>query len=80
MVVPSPGLGKDLPIFETAWRLGQFQVDTTCKDGLVSEDGSHDRWLTAALAEFQALRGEIVQRIQLQQVLLGLAIRRLERF
>jgi hypothetical protein len=42
--------------------------------GKVSEGGSHDRWLTAALTEFQALRGEIVQRIQRQQVLLGLAI------
>jgi hypothetical protein len=40
----------------------------------VSDTGPHDRWLTAALAEFQALREEIVQRIQLQQVLLGLTI------
>ena len=40
----------------------------------MSEGGSHDRWLTPALAEFQTLRGEIVQRIQLQQVFLGLAI------
>jgi hypothetical protein len=40
----------------------------------VSDGESCDRWLTAALAEFQALRGEVVQRIQLQQVLLGLTI------
>jgi hypothetical protein len=40
----------------------------------VPDDHSDERSLTAALAEFQALRGEIVQRIQLQQVLLGLSI------
>lgn len=40
----------------------------------VSGDESPDRWLTAALAEFQALRSEIDGRIQHQQVLLGLNI------
>jgi hypothetical protein len=40
----------------------------------VADADLHERWLTAALAEFQALRGEITQRIQLQQVLLGLTI------
>jgi hypothetical protein len=40
----------------------------------VADDDVSERSLTAALAEFQALRGEIVQRIQLQELILGLAI------
>jgi hypothetical protein len=50
-----------------------------CDDGYVADHdlADHDlaeRSLTAALAEFQAARGEIVQRIQLQQLIVGLTI------
>jgi hypothetical protein len=40
----------------------------------VSDDDARDRWLTAALAEYQALRTEIIERIRIEQLLLGLAI------
>jgi hypothetical protein len=38
------------------------------------KENDRNQLLTVALAEFQALRGEILQRIQIQQVLLGLTV------
>ncbi len=40
----------------------------------MSDRSDEERWLEIALAEFSALRAEILQRIQLQQVVLGLTI------
>jgi hypothetical protein len=40
----------------------------------VAAGDNQDRRLSAALAEFDALRTELVERIQIQQVLLGLTI------